>query len=141
MGVLDIFQKKRQLPVLARRSLDIPAAPPTFKDLPELPEVKNANSPELPDIEDIEEEVNEELEEREDLELKKPIFLKLDQFKDIMDEMGMIKNILNENDDALVRVFEFNEDQEKEYTNWENQIKDIQKKLIYADKTLFKARG
>lgn len=77
------------------------------------------------------------LDEREDLHVHKPIFVSITSYKDMVDEIGLVNNILKEGEDTLTRVGEFKEDQDKEYHKWEGQIKDIQKKLIYADKTLF----
>jgi len=143
MSFLELLsgKKKEDIP---NQDLEIPPAPPTAKDLPKLPPLNEINEqPEAPPIENINqdmEEVEEELEERDDLEPAKPIFLHLNQFKDILDEAGLIKNILKENDDALVRVTEFKDDQDKEFKKWDELLKDAQKKLIYADKTLFSTK-
>ncbi|MBD3354675.1 hypothetical protein GF361_01665 [Candidatus Woesearchaeota archaeon] len=158
MGFTDLFKKKRELETIGNKKIEVPAAPPSKKDMPEFPTPK-----EIPEfrkegakierpqpkksassIERIERKAvtsqKKELEERDDLKLKKPIFVYLDSYKEIMKEVNQINNTLKEGDDSLKRVAEFKEDEDEEFSRWESQIKDIQKKLIYADKTLFAAQ-
>ena len=86
------------------------------------------------------EKVSGELEERDELKLRKPIFVYLDSYKEIMKEINVTQNTLKEGADSLSRVSDFKEDEDKEFKKWESHIKDIQRKLIYADKTLFAAQ-
>ena len=149
MGFMNIFKSKKR-ESLDKKELDIPPAPPTSDELPEFPSPseigkmpkKIPKAPAPPNMKKIEAEAvreqEEVLEEREELSLTRPIFVPLENFRDVMDEVTLVKNILKENEDTLVRVSEFKEDEDKEFNKWENQIRDIQKKLIYADKTLFK---
>lgn len=151
MGVLDIFKsKKKGVPT---KELEVPPAPPksSVPDVPVPPiehmEVKKPKNlkleePAVPEIEELPEEVKKELpeepkDERGDLKLKRPIFIHLDEFKIVLEETSLIKNILKENQDSLARVSEFKEDEEKEYERWEGLLKDMHSKLIYADKILF----
>ena len=55
----------------------------------------------------------------------------------MIDEIGLVNNIVKEGEGILTRVAEFKEDEDKEYHKWEAHVKDVQKKLIYVDKTLF----
>ena len=157
MGFIDFLKgKKKESGFPEKRELEIPPAPPTAEELPEFPTPEAipkskvieeaAERPPIPIVEKIERAAVEtqegELEAVEAREgVTKPIFIPLEQYKDIMDEIGLANNILKENEDILVRVGEFKEDEDKEFNKWENQIKDIQKKLIYADKTLFGSKG
>ena len=140
MGIKEFLTGKKK-----EGKLDVPPAPPTAEELPEFPSAKEVNEPvkipEIPSIEDIEqkavEEVSEELEEREELVMKKPVFVTFESFRDMMDEVALVNNILKENGDTLTRVSEFKEDEDKEFKKWQAQFVDMQKKLIFADKTLF----
>lgn len=152
MGFLNFLKsKKKEEELPEKRELEVPPAPPTKEELPEFPSVeefpkakKKIEKPEITPIERLEEaaleEQQEELEEREELVVKKPIFIPLENFRDIIDEIGLMNNVLKENEDTLARISEFKEDEDLEFDKWESQIKDIQKKLIYVDKTLF-AKG
>ena len=141
MGIREFLTGKKR-----EETIEVPPAPPSADELPEIPSAKDIpeiakKEPEIPSIESIEgeavEEVTEELDEREELTLKKPVFVTFESFRDMMDELALVKNILKENEDTLTRVSEFKEDEDKEFKKWQAQISDIQKKLIYADKTLF----
>lgn len=153
MGFLEFLKrKKKEERFPEKKELEIPPAPPTAEELPAFPtpeeipkpKVKEITKPPIPTVEKLEEgavrEEKELLEEREELALKKPIFVSLESFRDMLDEIGLVTNLLKENEDTLVRVSEFKEDEDKEFKKWESQISDIQKKLIYADKTLFGAK-
>ncbi len=145
MGIIDFLKGKKKEVRPPEKELEVPIAPPTAEELPEFPSAKEIPEikpkPMPPPIERIEERAVEEekaeLEEREELALKKPIFITFESFRDMMDEISLIKNILKENEDTLTRVSEFKEDEDKEFKKWQNQISDTQKKLIFADKTLF----
>ena len=149
------FKKKKDFAELSKEELDldIPTAPPTMEELPSPEEVATIKSVkeaiEKPakirltpsTIELMEEkavkETKEQVEEREGLILRKPIFISLESFKDIIDEVSLTSNILKENEDILTRINEFKEDEDKQFNKWESQLKDMQKKLIYVDKSLF----
>ncbi|MEE9525279.1 MAG: hypothetical protein V3V78_01585 [Candidatus Woesearchaeota archaeon] len=158
MRFTDLF-KTRKKAIPEKRGLEVPAAPPSKDELPtfpspgEIPEFKKQKAPdlELPDVpkgpspteraEDYAiQKTRDELEERDDLRLKKPIFVYLESYRELMNEVSSIQNTLKEGSDSLSRVSEFKEDQDKEFNKWESQLKDIQRKLLYADKALFAAQ-
>jgi hypothetical protein len=147
------FKKKKEAVKLPKEELEVPPAPPTMEELPSPEEVatikavkeaveKPAKTKLFPSaVEQMEEKAVEEtkelVEEREELQLRKPIFISLESFKDIIDEVSLASNILKENEDILTRINEFKEDEDKQFNKWESQLKDMQKKLIYVDKSLF----
>lgn len=155
MGFLDLFKKEdKREKYPDKRTLDVPPAPPTAEELPSLPS-GNINMHRIKSKEIVEDksdyiekmearavnEGKEIVEEREDISLKKPIFVPIDLFRNISDEISSTQNIVKENGDTIARIEDFKEDEDKEYNKWEIQIKDIQKKLIYVDKTLFGIKG
>lgn len=153
MSVLGFFKSKKKDIPMPRRGLDVPPAPPTAEELPELPppaeihklEVRKAIEkpvfePKSSVIQRIEEEAiaeQEDILEQHGLEFRKPFFMPIDTFRELMEEIHLANNSLKENDDILLRVSEFGEDQNKEFVKWENHLSDMQKKMIYIDKTLF----
>jgi len=150
MGLKDFFKKGRRTKGFEAGGLEIPTAPPSKEELPtfptpeDIPEIRERESPKkrvASPLERAEEYAvrlqREELEEREDLKLKKPIFVYLESYKEMMNEVSLIQTTLKEGADSLVRVTEFKEDEDKEFNKWESTIKDIQRKLTYVDKTLF----
>lgn len=151
MGFLKFLQKKepKQAP---KGKLEIPPAPPTDEGLPDFPSEKEAKkekpieAPEPPkEQKDIIEDIGEEaVETQEDLLEKrpqvKPVFVRIGAYKDVLDEIMLINNILKESDDTITRVSEFKQDEDKEFNKWEKQLKDVQQKLIYADQALFSTK-
>lgn len=146
MGFADFFKKKK------KEDLEVPDAPPTSEELPEYPASQKKVQAKEIKVEpqaaaSVEKEEDyavklqkQELGERDDLELHKPIFVDLQLYKDMVDEVGLVKNIMKENEDTLTRVAEFKQDEDTEFKKWQSEMIDIQRKLIFADKTLFGMR-
>ena len=151
MGVLDFLKKKKTEEKPWKKDLEVPVAPTSDEELPDFPSPREI--PEV-DVEKVTVEKSPEsaldrletnaitqqqglLDEREDLSLKKPVFVDINLYRDMVDELGLVNNILKESEDTVKRISEFKEDEDKEFKKWENQVKDIQKKLIYVDKVLF----
>ena len=139
MNFMDLFKNKPKQDS-ALKGMDIPSAPSTKEELPSFPSQKETKEGISP-LERAEKEAVKsqqiELDVRDDLTLKKPIFVYIDLYKEMLKEISLIKNNTKEGSDNLARIDEFREDQEKEFKKWGTQIKDIQKKLTYVDKTLF----
>ncbi len=141
MGFFRRFRKKK----IPGKGLDVPPAPSTTEELPSPKEVASIKAVEKPrpvsSMEQMEEraveEQKEELEEREELKLKKPIFISAESFKAVLEDLGLAKGILKENEDIMERMAESKEYQDKEFNKWESQFKDMQKRLIFVDKALF----
>lgn len=129
-----------------REELDIPPAPPSVGD-----EFGNFPSAELSSedlsfeeetpVEEVEDEavrvVSNDLKSRESLEITKPIFVRYKLYKAMLDDVGQLKIILKEAEDTLDRMEDFKEDEDKEFLKWRRELDDIQRKLIFVDKTLF----
>lgn len=139
MGLFDIFRSKP-------KTLEVPSAPPYVRELPELPsDLSEQELPpikrHIPEVESYENkairEEEREVHEREHPELQKPLFVDMDLFKAMMDEIVMGRKQLKEMDDSLTRMEDFRMDKDKEFDGWRKAIEDVQRKLIYADRTLF----
>lgn len=145
MGVMDLLKSKKNKPKV---DIEVPSAPPSEEELPEFPSPakesrKDAKAAvekksEAKRVEELAvRSEKQELHKMEQHEVKKPIFVKIDAYKDMTDEIGLIKTNLKEAEDLVKRVAEFKEDEDKEFNKWQDQLNDIQKKLIFADKILF----
>lgn len=127
---------------------------PKPPELPELPEVEEEPEekiidevkPEIPSFEPerfeekIEEPVREEkvpLKVHKPEEVTKPIFLKLSQYKEVLDNIDMIKDNLNNFEEASIRLDELKDIKDNKFTKWNAHFKDVQKRLGFVDKTLF----
>ena len=68
----------------------------------------------------------------------KPIFVRVDRFKEIRRDINIIKNDLKNSDEALIKLQDMRVGEDKEFDKWRKSMEDIQKKLIFVDQTLFK---
>jgi hypothetical protein len=150
--VFALFKKKKKdMGLPGKADIDIPPIPmgsmpeesielPTFPSLEEFekPKKKEAAPSSVNEMEELAvKEVEDELEERGGLELTTPIFVEASFYKGVMDDLGVLKNVLKDSSDRLQMISDLRDDKEKNYNIWHKQIEDIQKKLIYADNSLF----
>ena len=149
MRFKDFFKVKEKRKEDVSREIIIPAAPgkeelpelPSADEIPEFKEIGTELSPlEVAEKKAVDEQ-REELDERDELTLRKPIFVYLEQYQEMINEVSIMQNTLKEGDDSLSRISEFKEDEDKEFKKWEAQLKDMQRKLIFVDKTLFANKG
>jgi hypothetical protein len=68
---------------------------------------------------------------------KKPIFVKSDDYKQILDSISIIRNKLKETESIAARLNEIKNMKDKEFERWRSELEDIQRKTLYIDKTLF----
>lgn len=134
MAFLDLFKVNTE-----RKKLDVPMAPGSVESrkLPSLPEF-----PEMDDIEAFEKKEmrkqDKEIKQREVLELKEPLFVEVSMYKAMLDEATQSANILKDDEEICLRLDDFEMDFDKEYAKFQKSLEDIQRKLIFCDKTLFK---
>lgn len=67
-------------------------------------------------------------------------YVKAESFRDIMENVNEIKKKIKESDDILIRLNEIKNKEDKEFENWNIRFEDIQRKLVYIDKTFFEAK-
>jgi hypothetical protein len=69
--------------------------------------------------------------------IKKPIFVRTDQYQVILNHFIDIKDQLKESEDIIYRLMNLDKNEDVEYNSYKQVVEDIQRKLIYVDKTLF----
>jgi len=70
-----------------------------------------------------------------------PIFVRVDDYREIIDGTGRIRNNLKEATDIVLRMGELKNEQDKEFERWRLQLEDVQRKLMYVDKVIFESSG
>ncbi len=75
------------------------------------------------------------LERRHDV--KRPLFIKLERYKETLRDMNVIRSDLKKSDEILENIIKSKEDKEKQFDKWNESMKDMQKKLIFMEKILF----
>jgi len=70
-------------------------------------------------------------------EIRKPLFIRTDQYKDVKKNMTGFEEILKEADEIYYRITNLKEDQDSQFNLFHKKIEEIQRKLIHVDKTIF----
>ena len=66
-----------------------------------------------------------------------PVFVKVDEYKEILDVLDMIKSKLNEIRETLGTIHELRNEEDAEVSMWNSTIGEIEKKIDGIDKMLF----
>ena len=81
------------------------------------------------------------MEERSILEYKDskgPIFMRVDKFRNVLRSISEIRGSLKVSNEILSKLNEIDANAEKDFEKWKDVMTDLQKKLVFVDKTLFK---
>ena len=66
-----------------------------------------------------------------------PVFVKVDEYKDILDVLDMIKAKIKEIRDALGDINALRNEEDAELAMWSNTINEIEKKVESIDRIMF----
>ena len=66
-----------------------------------------------------------------------PVFVRIDEYKDVLGIVGLIKDKLNEARDTLGRINELKNNEDSELDMWETALEEIEKKVEQIDNELF----
>lgn len=66
-----------------------------------------------------------------------PIFVKIDEYRDILDVIDLIKVKVREADAIITRINEMKKEEDLELAEWRREIGEVEKKISFIDKTLF----
>jgi hypothetical protein len=66
-----------------------------------------------------------------------PIFIKEDQYRAILRELGFSAKYSKDAEDIMASFHNRQAELEKGYEIWQQELEDIQRKFIYIDKVLF----
>ncbi len=66
-----------------------------------------------------------------------PVFIKVDEYKEILDVLEMVKSKINEIRETLGDISTLRNEEDAELTMWNNTINEIEKKVESIDKIMF----
>lgn len=66
-----------------------------------------------------------------------PVFVKVDEYKEILDVLDLIKNKVREVQDTLGGINTLRDEEDAEIEIWANTIKEIERKIEGIDKMMF----
>jgi len=70
-----------------------------------------------------------------------PVFVKIDEYKDILEIIGLIKSKLEQARDTLNKIVEIKNQEDNELVTWQNDLDEVEKKIALIDGTLFEPEG
>ncbi|MFH1408331.1 MAG: hypothetical protein ABIH34_00325 [Nanoarchaeota archaeon] len=70
-----------------------------------------------------------------------PIFVKIDEYKDIVAIIAQIKSKLQEGRELLEKIEDIKNKEEGELDQWRAELDEVQRKMSFIDKTLFEPDG
>ncbi len=73
----------------------------------------------------------------EDLKDTMPIFVKIDEYKDILNVMNMVKSKLNDARATLAKINDLKNEEDAELELWHTGLEEVERKVDFVDKTLF----
>lgn len=66
-----------------------------------------------------------------------PIYVKIDEYKDVLDIMNMIKSKLNDARKILGKINDLKNEEDAELELWHTGLDEVERKVEFVDKTLF----
>ena len=70
--------------------------------------------------------------------IRKEVYVRVERFKIGLDGISMIRNSLRKSDEALLKLESIKNAKDRSFDKVKSSLEDLQKKLIFIDKTLFK---
>lgn len=129
---MGIFSKKKSAEV----KKELP--PLKFPELPpEKPEKKEISPTEERIIKEAVAPARAEPEMPMPMEEEKPLFVKIDRYKEVMSTLNELKAKLKNATDILAELDKIKEDEEKELASWHDDLESIKEKLMAIDRALF----
>ena len=66
-----------------------------------------------------------------------PVFVRIDEYKDVLDVMDLIKDKIAEAKDILGKITDLRNEEDAEIELWNSTINDVEKKIEHTDRMLF----
>ena len=70
-----------------------------------------------------------------------PVFVKIDEYKDVLEIMGLIKSKLEQARAVLSKIIEIKSQEDDELRAWQTDLDEVEKKVALIDGTLFEPEG
>ncbi len=66
-----------------------------------------------------------------------PIFIKIDQYKDVLDILHLAKSKIREARVLIEKINELKNAEDTEIKTWQNSLDEVEKRVMFIDKSLF----
>lgn len=71
---------------------------------------------------------------------EKNVFVKIDEYNDILDIIALINGKVKEARTILGKINDLKNQEDSELETWKNSLDDVERKLKYIDQTLFEPK-
>ena len=71
------------------------------------------------------------------MERQTPVFVKVEEYKDVLNILDLVKNKIKEAKATVHEINELKNQEDTEIAIWANEIADIERKVEFIDQTLF----
>ena len=66
-----------------------------------------------------------------------PVYVKIEEYKEVIDVMNLIKDKINEAKKILNSIYEIKNQEDAEIDEWNSQIEEVERKINFIDNSLF----
>jgi len=66
-----------------------------------------------------------------------PLFVKIEEYKDVLDVVNMIKSKIADAKRTLGKINELKNEEDAELESWRSTLEDMERKVEFVDKALF----
>ncbi|MCK5026453.1 MAG: hypothetical protein KAS15_07700 [Nanoarchaeota archaeon] len=66
-----------------------------------------------------------------------PIFIKIDQYKDVLDILHLAKSKIRDARVLIEKINELKNAEDTEIKTWQNSLDEVEKRVMFIDKSLF----
>lgn len=70
------------------------------------------------------------------MERQAPIFVKVDEYKDVLDILDLVKNKIHDAKTTMHEINDLKNQEDSELAIWANEIADIERKIEFIDQTM-----
>ncbi len=70
------------------------------------------------------------------MERQAPVFVKVEEYKDVLDILDLVKNKIKEAKATIKEINDLKNQEDSELAIWTNEIADIERKIDFVDQTL-----
>jgi hypothetical protein len=71
------------------------------------------------------------------MERQTPVFVRIEDYKDVLDIMELMKAKITEAKQIIEQINVLKNQEDSEIELWHNELNDVERKIVYMDKTLF----
>lgn len=73
----------------------------------------------------------------EEIKAGSPVFVKIDEYKDVLEIIGVVKDKIEEARGTLGKINELKNEEDSELELWNSKLEEIERKIEFIDKSLF----